>query len=219
MIIASPLCFYWHHKCFTCGRLKQTVILTIHQYSMHTKGRNSSLYIFCFVLGWLWEVFTECLSIGLKPPNLTETHCNSPFNMKVHSLLLANEFCFCVYHTLAFCVKCICADFTTGKLWVAAILSPAVHSSVQLGFKDMSLSHETFGVCIAMASLRVYCLLLLMYVLDILWGLTNLVVYVPLLIVLCVCVCVCMCVCSCVHVRSCAVDDQSRQSMPMPLLL
>ena len=49
---------------------------------------------------------------------------------------------------------------------MAATLSPAVHSSVQLGFKDMTLSHEAFGVCIAMASLRVYCLLLLMHVLD-----------------------------------------------------
>ena len=88
--------------------------------------------------------------------------------MKVHALLLVNEFSFCVYHTLASCVKCICADFTTCKLLLAAILSPAVRSSVQLDFKDMTLSHETFGVCIAMASLSVYCLLLLMHVLDIL---------------------------------------------------
>ena len=51
---------------------------------------------------------------------------------------------------------------------MAAILSPAVHSSVQLGFKDMSLSDETFGVCIAMASLGVYCLLLLMQLLHVL---------------------------------------------------
>ena len=85
---------------------------------------------------------------------------------------------------------------------MAAILSLAVHSSVQLGFKDMTLSHEAFGVCIAMASLGVCNVLLLkqlLHVFDILRGFTNLVVYVPHLNVLCVCVCVCTCENSCVH--------------------
>ena len=74
--------------------------------------------------------------------NLAVVHCNSLFNTKGHALLLVNELWFCVHYSLASCLKCIWTDFTTGKVWVAANLSPAVHSSVQLGFKDMTLSHE-----------------------------------------------------------------------------
>ena len=94
--------------------------------------------------------------------------------MKVHALLLVNELWFCVYHTVASCVK-------------------------------------EFGVCIAMASLGVYYVFLLMqllHVVNILWGVANLVVCATGDCSVCVHVSIVVCAKLCS-----SVDDQRKQSM------
>ena len=172
----------------------------------------------CKYIHWGWSSSPLLYNIYV---NLVVVHCNSPLHHE-GARLATYEWVviLCVYHALASCLKWLLDRFYYSKLWVAAILSPAVHSKTW----HFHMRH------------LVYALPWLLYwynccirMLDILWGVANLVICATCDNCVCVCACVRVCVRACV--RACVHVSigvcmtcvrlwtiKSKQSMPMSLI-
>ena len=100
---------------------------------------------------------------------LTSTSCTTAWWCALYNIGSHTQSCMECHHMRTHSLS-VTAHFLLNCVGHVTILIPAAHSSVQLCFQDSSQhSHLRHSVlCIAMASLRVYCLLLLIQLLHVL---------------------------------------------------